>query len=320
VDNEAWLGGILGLGLLSVVPLILTLAVIVDVAWTRRGWYWIVVALMFPVVGPIAYFLVERSPWFGVASVRVSASTAMRRGARRRLRELQLQLGHWRGPALLVEAGEALLLLGQARQAEAHLREARQQGAEPAAANLPLARALACQSRFAEAVPFLEELAEAHPDFKLGEADLALARCLDESGKPDQAEIALRRVLERHHFNEAQVRLARICLRTGRTEEARRLLETVISDAEGLPLHMQRQTRPWVRAARRLKRGRTRLPRRLTDPAAARSRVIYATAAVGISILILLALMMMLASSSAKIDETPSNPARPPRHGATTPA
>jgi hypothetical protein len=269
-------------GCFSVLPTALAAAAVVDVLRVRAEWWWIPVALIFPVIGPLAYFAVAYGPWSGGARP-LSPVTAQRRAARRRLRELEVQLGHWRGPALLAEAGEQLLDLRRWREAEKHLREAHQAGADPAHVNYPLAQLLQVRGeRYAEALPLLAALVAVDPDHRLGSARLQLARCLDETGDDAGAERELREVLSRRNPAEARVRLARLLLRRGEGREASELISEVVSELPALPRYLRRGHRPWARAAARLKTGREPLPKPELEGAPPRaSRWVTAAVALG---------------------------------------
>jgi hypothetical protein len=252
--------GLLGGGF-NVIPAILAVVALVDCVRVGASWYWLWIILGFPVIGPIAYFIVVRSPALGGRqSALVSPRVARRLQARRRLRELQVQLAHWRGPGVLVEAGEELLVLGKLEEAEKLLREAQQNGAAVEDVNYGLAQALEMQGRWPEAVALLEALVKVEPDSHLGEGPLHLGRSLDESGRRDEAEAVLRKLLERRTVIEAQVRLARILYLKGQKEEADRLIAEVRGDTKLLPRYLKRRHRPWIRAARGLS-ATSRLPR-----------------------------------------------------------
>src|SRR5262245_10313436 len=129
-----------GLGCVGLLPLVLALVAIVDIVRSGADWYWVLIVLFFPVVGSVAYFLLVRSPWSGGRFASLSPAAARRIQAQRRLREIAVQLTNWRGPALLCEAGEELLVLGKIDEAERHLREAQQAGAPIEDVNFPLAQ------------------------------------------------------------------------------------------------------------------------------------------------------------------------------------
>lgn len=253
--------GLFSMGILSFLPWIIALVAIVDAVRIGADWYWIWIILAFPMVGAAAYFVVVRSGWLGGRRIAMSPDAARRLQARRRLRELNVQLSHWRGPAVLAEAGEELLVLGKYKEAEKHFLEARENGAGIDDVNFGLAQTFQMQGRFAEAVPLLDELVKAKPDAYMGRAILQLGRSLDESGQKERAEQVLRQVLERRPIIEAQVRLARLLLAKGEKEEAQRLLNEVKTDAANLPRYLRREHRSWIWTARSLRTGSARLPR-----------------------------------------------------------
>lgn len=253
--------GLFSLGIFSFLPWIIALVAIVDCVRLGAPWYWIWVILAFPMVGAAAYFIVVRTGWLGGRQAAMSPDTARRLHARRRLRELNVQLSHWRGPAVLAEAGEELLVLGKHKEAEKHFLEAKENGAGVEDANFGLAQAYQMQGRFADAVPLLDELVQARPDAYMGRAMLQLGRSLDESGQKERAEKVLRDVLDRRTVIEAQVRLARLLLARGEKGEAQRLLQEVKTDAANLPRYLRRQHRSWIWTARALRSGSARLPR-----------------------------------------------------------
>lgn len=277
-------------GCFGFLPLVLAAVALIDSIRVGAGWYWCLIILGLPVIGPIAYFVVVRSALLGSRGATfMSHSTARRLQARRRLKALQVQLGHWRGPGVLTEAGEELLVLGKNKEAEAHFREALENGAAVEDVHYGLAQALQAQARFADAVPYLEQLVAVEPDARLGEGPLALARCLDESGRKDEAAPVLRRVLERRTVIEAQVRLARILLQQEKKDEAGPLLAEVASDAQSLPSYLKRRYRGWIRAARGLRPG-TALPRPRIDGAiTVRERLQVAGIAVGAVLVLVVA-------------------------------
>ena len=252
----------LGGGIFGFLPLLLALVALVDAVRAGADWYWFFIILSFPVVGPIAYFVVVRSPLLGNRqAAMLSPVAARRRQARRRVAELNVQLAHWRGPAILADAGDELLALGKAKEAEALFRESLAGGGEVEDVHFGLAQALEMQGRFKEAIPYLQELVRQQPDARLGQALLHLGRSLDEADHAEEAEAVLKKVLERRTIIEAQVRLARRLELKGEKEAAERLIQEVATDAKILPRYLKREHGPWIRAARLLRAGMTRLPR-----------------------------------------------------------
>ena len=284
----------LGFGCFGFVPTVLAVVALIDSFRVRADWYWCMIILGLPVVGPIAYFVVVRSSLLGARNTwMVSPASARRLQAWRRMREFQVQLSHWRGPAVLAEAGEEQVVLGKPQEAEKLLRESRENGGAVEDVNFPLAQALEMQGRWAEAVPLLEELVKAEPDARLGQGPLNLGRCLDEAGRKDEAEGALRKVLERRTVIEAQVRLARILLLQGRKEEGGKLLAEVLADAKILPRYLKREHGAWIRTAARLKSGSERLPKPRfegSQPPGYRLRIALGAAAALVALVVLVLL------------------------------
>lgn len=235
----------------GLLPLVLSIAALVDIVRTRAEWYWFLIVFFFPFIGPIVYFAVAYGPW-NVA--KVSPVAARRRQARQRLAVLAVQLSHWRGPAVLAEAGEHWMALGKLDLAESHFREALAAGAEARQVHLPLAEILMVRGRrYREAADLLRPLYEQEPDFRFGAARLALARCLDELGEAAEAERVLRELLVKRSPPEARVRLARLALRRGDTREAQELVAAVLAEGAYLLPEAKRQARVWLRAAKKLR-------------------------------------------------------------------
>lgn len=290
-----------GMGLISYLPWIVALVAIVDVVRNGAPWYWIWIIMAFPILGAVAYFVVVRSGWLGDRRMTMSPIAARRLQARRRLRELNVQLSHWRGPAVLAEAGEELLVLGKYKEAEKHFLEAREQGAGIEDVNFGLAQTYQMQGRFAEAVPLLDELVKEKRDAYLGRGLLQLGRSLDESGQKDRAEQVLREVLERRPIIEAQVRLARVLLAKGEKDEAERLLQEVKTDAANLPRYLRREHRAWIWTARSLRSGGARLPRPYVEGGERPGRRLRLALAAAAAVIVVIALMYFYSSWQAEM-------------------
>lgn len=286
-----------GCGLVWLMPTALAAAALVDMLRVRAEWYWCFIIFGIPFFGPLAYFAINYLPIFGVSqAVSTLSPTAYRRTqAKRRLKELQIQMQHWRGPAVLAEAGEQLLDLGKLKQAEELLREAQQADADIKDVNFHLAQVLQVRAkRWSEALPLLEELVELEPDARFGAARLALARCLDESGHAERAEEELRAVLKKRSPPEGKVRLARLLLARGEGQEATELLAEVRADAATLPKYLVNEHKPWIRQAGKLKSKDTKLPAPKLEGVPPRRSPVFLTAVVVGGLVLVLALVSVV--------------------------
>jgi hypothetical protein len=309
----SWLG--LGLGsyaCFGVLPTVLTIFACIDIYRRREPWWWFPIVFFFPWFGTIAYFVLTRAPWRLATDITVSRDR--RRRADARLRALDTQLGHWRGPAVLAEAGEELLVLGRHAEARERFVEARKAGAGVDDVNLGLAETLVALQAHAEAIPVLEELLLAQPDAGLGRARILLARCLEALGRNGDAEASWRLVLERRNDPEAQARLARLLLLRGESNEASRLAHEVIADAKLVGAGLRRRRRPWVDLSRQVVKGRAaKVPGQARRGAMRRWAWIVAVGAllillglVAIAMLVLLPIYRELVSAAqqAKIEDS----------------
>jgi len=255
MQDASWIGAIFGaLACWAALPTLLTILACIDIYRRREPWWWYPIVFFFPWFGTIAYFVMTRAPWRFATDI--GASRDRRRRADARLRALDTQLSHWRGPAVLAEAGEELLVLGRQAEARERFLEAKGAGASAEDVNLGLAETHVALGAHAAAIPVLEELLLAQPDAGLGRARILLARCFEALDRGAQAEASWRLVLERRNEPEAQARLARLLLLRGAADEATSLAQAVIADAKLVGAGLRRRRRPWIDLSRQVVKGR----------------------------------------------------------------
>src|SRR5436190_17049668 len=96
------------LGTSMIIPIGLAIWAAIDLMRSSRSRVWFFVIVLVPVFGPLISLLVGRMP--GTAALKMDSIEQA--AAKRHLSQLNVQLANWRGPAILVEAGEALIILG----------------------------------------------------------------------------------------------------------------------------------------------------------------------------------------------------------------
>ncbi len=238
-------------------PFFLTLLVqvllIIHVLKTGRSRYWIFILLFVPLVGGIAYLVIEILPEFTQS---IGGQRALR--TVRRAVNPEGQLRHhsaaWqqspnadnarRYAAALLEAGkheEAGEILDQALS-----------GFFSTEPNLLLLRA---RARFdgsdaAGAVAVLETLQEANPDFRSAEGHLLYARALEQSGHTSKALDEYRSVANYYPGAEARYRMALALRNAGHHDQASREFEQMLTDAELAPRHFRKSQARWLRLAK----------------------------------------------------------------------
>jgi hypothetical protein len=252
---------ILVFGLVAqIVPIGLAIFAIVHIVRNGSEWWWIPVVLIFPFLGPIAYFAVNG----GFARKGgVVGQLGARRAARRNIAALESRLQHASLPGLEAELGDELVLLGRHAEAEKHYRAALERLPDRLDIGYGLALALLATGRAPEALQPLEDVVAKDPRFKFGDAQLRLAHCLQETGQSERAEAVLRELLNRSNIAEAQVRLAVLVASRGQRQESIELASSLLRDAKAWPHYLRRKNRRWVSLARKLAVGR-----RVTIPSA----------------------------------------------------
>jgi hypothetical protein len=237
---------------------ILTLAIqvglIVHVIKTGRNTAWIIAIAFLPVVGWIAYAVVEVLPSIlGGRTARRAGSSVRRmidpdRDLRRASAEVQIS-GNVDARRRL---GEELFERGQFAEA-AEVYEGGLKGVFEHDSTLlvGLARAQFGKQAFAEARATLERLQQHNPEFRSPEAQLLYARALEELGAFAEAENAYTGAAAGYPGAEARLRYALLLKRRGKTEEGRRLLQDLLDGAKLGPAHYRRAQAQWLDIARR---------------------------------------------------------------------
>ncbi len=174
----------------SILIWLLQLALIIHVFKTDRSRYWIFFLIFMPLIGGIAYFLIEMLPGFtgsieGQRAVRTVKQT-LNPGA-----DLRQHEAAW-SQSPNVDNGrryaEALMDAGKIEDAEIIINQALKGLFETEPTLLLLKARLQFETgRTSEAVATLESLQEHNPDFRSAEGHLLYARALEAEGKIDSA-------------------------------------------------------------------------------------------------------------------------------------
>jgi hypothetical protein len=243
--------------LLYLIP-ILSIAVqaglIVHVIKTGRNMLWIGAIALLPLVGCIAYTVVEILPEALGGRTARRAKSGVRRmmdpdhelrrasaeveisgnvDARRRLAEELFErdqydaaIDVYRGGLKGVFEHDPTLLLG-------------------------LARAHFARADFAAARSTLERLTQHNPDFKSTDARLLYARTLEALEALEEAERAYAELAPGYPGAEARLRYAVLLKRRGKIAEAHRVLKDLLDGAKLGPAHYRRAQAEWLERARR---------------------------------------------------------------------
>jgi hypothetical protein len=239
---------------ISILVIAVQVGLIVHVLKTGRNMVWIMAIGLLPLVGALAYLVVEILPELSGSRTARRAKSGVSRmldpnrdlrrataeveisgnvDARRRLAEELMERGQfdaaldtYRGGLKGIFEHDPTLLLGSAR-------------AQFAKGDHAAARAT------------LERLTEHNPDFKSADAQLLYARTLEAQDALEEAERAYAAVAPGYPGAEARLRYGVLLKKRGKLEEARRVLTDLLDGARLGPAHYRKAQGEWLERARR---------------------------------------------------------------------
>ncbi|MDH4047061.1 MAG: tetratricopeptide repeat protein [Gammaproteobacteria bacterium] len=237
---------------LLILSVIVQIALVVHVMRTGRAVYWIYLIVFVPMIGSIAYLIVELLPEL--------SGNPQARGALRSIRKKldpeadirQHQRMHKLSGSVDAArhlAGE-LTASGRYEEAIRHY-EAALTGLYEHDPDLMLglAQARFGNGDFAKARETLDVLIEKNPDFRSAEGHLLYARSVEQCGDLHKAEEEYRAVAAYYPGAEAKVRFAQLLERQGKPAEALAEYEDIVTSAELAPRHYRKAQKTWIAEA-----------------------------------------------------------------------
>ena len=236
------------------VSVLLQLILIVHVIKTGRNTIWVFVLLFAPVVGGLAYLIVELLPEFMNS-----------RGARRAKRNIAKAINPNRD---LKEASQILAVADTVQNsmilANQHLERSEFQEAEELFTRslrgvhvddpdilLGLAKAQFGLRKFGDVVATLDRLKTTNPKSRSADGHLLYARAHEELGHVSQAKTEYEALAKYYPGPEPRCRLALILKSQGDVEGARELFRHVVNESEVSGRHYNTLHKEWVALARR---------------------------------------------------------------------
>jgi len=216
----------LGLGLHFLIALFFAIHALRN----RRQMYWLLILFAFPLLGSLAYFIVEYLPASRLERHGRTAGRAIQKSLDpgRDVREARRVFDLTPTAHNQMRLAAALLEAGESEEAVQHY-DACLNG--PFAGDpeviLGAARAHAAHGQPAAALALLAPLRSKHPDFRADEVGLELGRAYAANGQQDEAGAEFEAVVERFGSIEARVELALWALANGQEAVAQRELKEV---------------------------------------------------------------------------------------------
>lgn len=237
-----------------IVSMLIQLGLIVHVLKTGRNTTWVFILLFAPIIGALAYFIVELLPEL--------TSTRTARQARRSVakainpdRDLK-QASRQHAVADTVQNSIALANEYLERAQFADAKEVLVRARKGVHADDPVILFLLAQAQFglqeyANVLATLEELKNTNPAARSPEGHLLYARAHEELGDLDAAAHEYEALAEYFPGPEPRCRLARILKARGDAARAQALFEEVVRESEIAGRHYATLHKEWVALARR---------------------------------------------------------------------
>ena len=245
----------MNVSIISILIWITQLALIIHVLKTGRNRYWIIMLFFMPLIGGIAYLLIEILPEFsgsitGQRAVRNMKKT-LNPGA-----DLRHHNAAWEQSPNVDNARRyagALLESGKINEAEAIV----DQSLKGLFATEPTLLLIKARIQFdqdlpADAVETLETLQENNPDFRNADGHLLYARALEANGQNEKAVREYSAVSSYFPGVEARYRLALSLKAMGNENSSKAELESIINDAKLAPPHFRKSQKQWLDAVKRV--------------------------------------------------------------------
>lgn len=236
----------------ALVILLLDISLIYHASRTGRLQPWAFIILMVPLLGAIAYIVVELIPeWYqGPDARRARQRIANRLDPEKKYRELSDRLAATETVANRAMLAVECAKVGRFEEAERHYVHilTLPMGHDPAYA-LGKAQAQFAANRPAAALATLDELKQQWPDFESAEGHLLYARALAELGRIDEALEEYHAVAAYFPGAEARVRYGLLLRVAGRAAEARIVFNELLIQMRRAPKYVRDAQSEWLAIA-----------------------------------------------------------------------
>jgi hypothetical protein len=236
----------------ALVVLLLDISLIYHASRTGRLQPWAFIILMVPMIGALAYIVVELVPeWLGSHDVQKARKrVASKLDPEKYYRELSDRLAVTDTIANRAALAEECVAVGRYDEAEHHYDHilSLPMGHEPLFA-LGKAKAQFARRRPADALATLDELQKSWPDYDSAEAHLLYARALQEAGRTDEALEEYQALLDYAPGSEAKVRYGLLLKLVGRIAEAKVVFTELLIQMKRAPRHVRKAQAEWIAIA-----------------------------------------------------------------------
>lgn len=236
----------------ALVVLLLDISLIYHASRTGRLQPWAFIILMVPLIGALAYIVVELVPeWFSSPEARQARQrVANRLDPEKRYRELCDRLVATDTITNRAALAEECVKIGRFAEAERHYDHILKlpMGHDPAYA-FGKAQAEFSANRASDALATLDDLQKQWPDYDSADAHLLYARALAEVGRVDEALEEFHAVSAYFPGAEARVRYGMLLQLVGRSAEARVVFNELLIQMRRAPKYLRKAQAEWLSIA-----------------------------------------------------------------------
>ena len=236
----------------ALIVLLLEISLIYHAARTGKLRPWAFIILLAPLIGSLAYIVVELVPeWLGSHDVQQARKrVANKLDPEKRYRELSDRLVVTDTIANRAALAAECVEIGRFDEAEHHYDHilSLPMGHDAIYA-LGKAKAQFARKRPAEALATLDQLQLTWPDYNSAEAHLLYARALAEAGRTDEALEEFHALLDYAPGAEARVRYGMLLKLAGRLADARHVFTEFLIQMRRQPKHVRKAQAEWIAIA-----------------------------------------------------------------------
>jgi hypothetical protein len=229
--------------------LLLQAAAIVHYIRRRPDSYWIWIIIFGGGLGAIIYLAVEALP--DAALLKHSFAVFPRR---QRIQQLKAMVEVNPAPANYEELGDLYLQNEQYKKARECFDRAISSRFDSLDPHYRRALAALGMGDYAGAIPDLEKVVRAEPEYDFRRAMGLLAHAYAQNGQREKADAAFSAVVQESMLSEIHYYYAEFLAQSGRSQEALEWANRLLSRKRSMPGFQKRRDRPWFRRAQALRK------------------------------------------------------------------
>jgi len=224
-----------------------------DCIQRREHFVWIIIIILLPPIGAVAYFFAIKNRAGSIATSKATGGSIIpfSKPEKKEVETdetLQLKelIGKYQKAYHYEKLGQAYVEQKNYDSAIANFEEAIQRDPEMLEARYGLGKCLHGLQRYDEAATALEKLTTLDKKYDYGNAIFGLAECYRLAGHDEKALTTYREVINSFHFFKAYYHYARLLDKNGKKQEAIDHMKSIVGSSKDLPDYKLEKERFWI--------------------------------------------------------------------------